>query len=107
MKKAMTILISSIIFLSALFMAPVSEVNAVEYNVNIQLKSKSIYLENLDTETVVYSKEPDERRFPASTTKIMTAIVVLENCPNVSEVVIISKKSARNRRLKTWIICQR
>ena len=78
MKKAMTILISSIIFLSALFMAPVSEVNAVEYNVNIQLKSKSIYLENLDTETVVYSKEPDERRFPASTTKIMTYIITAE-----------------------------
>lgn len=79
MKKAMTILISSIIFLSALFMAPVSEVNAVEYNVNIQLKSKSIYLENLDTETVVYSKEPDERRFPASTTKIMTYIITAEH----------------------------
>ena len=59
------------------------------------------------SKTTLYCKNENEICKMASTTKIMTAIVVLENCPNLSEVVIISKKSARNWRLKTWIICQR
>lgn len=59
------------------------------------------------SKTTLYGKSENEICKMASTTKIMTAIIVIENCSNLNEVVIISKKSARNRRLKTWIICQR
>ena len=51
----------------------------------------------------IYGKKETEKCKMASTTKIMTAIVVIENC-SLSEKVKVSKKSARNRRLKTWII---
>ena len=54
--------------------------------------------------TVLYSKEEYTICKMASTTKIMTAIIVLENCTNLNEQVSISKKSARNRRFKAWII---
>ncbi len=91
MKKAMTFFLSTIIFLSALFIAPPAEVNAVEYNVDVKLKSKSVYLENLDTETVVYSLEPDARRFPASTTKIMTYIITAENVSDMDHTYVTVK----------------
>ena len=56
------------------------------------------------SKTTLYGKSENEICKMASTTKIMTAIIVIENCPNLSEVVTISKKSARNSRLKTWFI---
>lgn len=43
------------------------------------LKSKAIYLYNLDTETLVYEKNCQQIIYPASLTKIMSTIVALEN----------------------------
>ena len=56
------------------------------------------------SKTTLYGKNENEICKMASTTKIMTAIIVIENCPNLNEIVIVSKKSARSRRIKTWII---
>ena len=42
------------------------------------LQSKAAILVDNSTNKVLYSKNADEKMFPASTTKIMTAI--LENC---------------------------
>ena len=40
-----------------------------------------------DTGMVLYEKNADERRYPASTTKIMTALLVLENVDDLSATV--------------------
>lgn len=40
-----------------------------------------------DSGMVLYEKNADERRYPASTTKIMTALIVLENVTDLSETV--------------------
>ena len=40
-----------------------------------------------DSGMVLYEKNADERRYPASTTKIMTALIVLENVSDLSETV--------------------
>ena len=56
------------------------------------------------SKTVLYGKKENEMCKMASTTKIMTAIIVLENSPNLNEHVTISKKAARNWRFKAWII---
>lgn len=56
-----------------------------------QLHSEGVYMVNLDTDTVIYSKNEFERFYPASLTKIMTAIVVLENCSDLSEGVRVGK----------------
>jgi D-alanyl-D-alanine carboxypeptidase (penicillin-binding protein 5/6) len=45
--------------------------------------SDSVYVYNMDTGAVVYSRNADKRVWPASTTKIMTALVVLENERNL------------------------
>lgn len=54
----------------------------------------------------LYGKNEKEICKMASTTKIMTAIIVIENCSNLNELVIVSKKSARNKWFKTWTIYQ-
>ena len=48
--------------------------------------------------TILYGKQEKEICKMASTTKIMTAIIVIETCSNLHEEVIISKTSARNWR---------
>ena len=52
---------------------------AISYEPDFTPTSKAVYLENLDTGLILYEKNADEKMYPASLTKIMTAIVVLEN----------------------------
>ena len=48
-------------------------------------QSKGIYMVNLDTNTVVYERSANEKMYPASLTKIMTAIVALEHIHDLEE----------------------
>lgn len=52
---------------------------AISYEPDFALTSDAVYLENLDTGLVLYEKNADKQVYPASLTKIMTAILVLEN----------------------------
>ncbi len=52
--------------------------------------AQNIMLMNVDTGAVLHEKAADERIHPASTTKIMTLIVVLENCSNLQEEITAS-----------------
>ena len=58
-----------------------------------KIYSEGVYMVNLDTDVVVYSKNENERFYPFSTAKIMTAIVVLENCPNLDSSVRVGYDS--------------
>ncbi len=55
------------------------------------LSAKSAIVINLDNGGVLYSKNPELRLPPASTTKVMTAVLVLENLPLDKEVLISSR----------------
>jgi D-alanyl-D-alanine carboxypeptidase (penicillin-binding protein 5/6) len=57
------------------------------------LSADAAVLMDSATGQVFFAKEPDKRRFPASLTKIMTALVALEN-GDPNDVVKISKKAA-------------
>lgn len=50
----------------------------------------SVYLIDSRTTRPLYSKNENTRMFPASTTKIMTAILTLENCSNLDDVTTAS-----------------
>lgn len=50
--------------------------NGATFNVN----SPSAILFNVNTGKILYEKNAYEKRYPASTTKMMTAILTLENC---------------------------
>ena len=61
-----------------LLLAPAARASA-EYTPSFNLTSEGVYLVNTDSDTVIYSKNANERMAPASLTKVMTAIVILEN----------------------------
>lgn len=58
---------------------------AISYEPDFTLTSKAVYLENLDTGLVLYEKNADQQMYPASLTKIMTAILVLENVKDLNQ----------------------
>ena len=72
----------------------------VEYNVDEQIVLNSIpqigsyvaYLVEPTTGKVIYEKNAHEKMYPASTTKILTALVVLENC-EITDTAIVSKNA--------------
>ncbi len=47
---------------------------------DIALDSQGVYVFNPETGTAIYEKAADSRMYPASTTKIMTTLLILEMC---------------------------
>lgn len=80
MKKILSLIIIFILF--------ISKINALELNIS----SESAILYNLDSGEVLYEKNSDEVRQIASLTKIMTALVTIENVDNLDKQVILTKE---------------
>ena len=53
--------------------------SAITYTPPFEPNADAIYLVNLDTGEVVYEKNADKKRAPASLTKLMTALLLIEN----------------------------
>lgn len=58
------------------------------------LNARHAVIFDRNSKIILYGKNENEKCKMASTTKILTALVVLENCPNLDEFVTISSKSA-------------
>ena len=58
------------------------------------ISSRAAVVIDRKTGLILYEKNSNDVRKMASTTKIMTAIVVLENTPDLSKTVTVSKKAA-------------
>ena len=65
-----------------------------------KINARAAVIYDRTTKQTIWGKNENEKRAMASTTKIMTAIIVLENS-NLSDIVTISKKAAGTRWLKT------
>lgn len=78
MKKILTII--------SIFLIFIVKVNAVELNIS----SKTAILYNLDTGEVLYEKNADEKVSIASLTKIMTALITLENIEDINKQIILT-----------------
>ncbi len=83
--KIAVFLLFSLVFLFPSFAAAASAA---------EITSRAAVAVDAATGRVLYAKNPDYFLMPASTTKLMTAIVVLENA-RLSDVVIVSKKAAK------------
>ncbi len=59
---------------------------------NLNIHSDAAILMDYKTGTVLYSKASEEKMYPASTTKILTAIIALEKC-NLDDIVTVSKSA--------------
>jgi len=65
------------------------------YAVQLNLSAKSAILVEVSTGRIIYEKGSRMQMFPASTTKIMTAILVIENS-NLSDMVTVSESAISN-----------
>ena len=93
MKKTITFLLAAMIFLSVMMILPPRTAKAANYDIDFDTACKSIYLENLDTGISVYQKEENARRYPASTTKIMTYIITVESVDDIKNTSVTVKNS--------------
>ncbi len=55
-----------------------------------QLYALSAILISAETGEVIFEKDPDTIRYPASTTKILTVLLAIENVPDLNQVVTVS-----------------
>ena len=80
MKKILSFILIFIIF--------IGKVDAL----NLDISSKNAVLYNMDSGEVIYEKNSDEKVSIASLTKIMTALVTIENVDNLDKQVILTKE---------------
>lgn len=90
-KHAVTRRLTAIATALVLLFIPTLRV-AAEYTPSFNLTSEGIYLVNTDSDTVIYSKNANERMAPASLTKIMTAIVIMENVEDLDAVTATAEQ---------------
>lgn len=74
-KKFVYTLLISILLLNILSV----NVKAANFDIDFDISTESISLVNLDTDMVVFERNPNQKRSMASITKIMTYIVTVEN----------------------------
>lgn len=79
MKKFLSILLIIVILICSF---PVCA--SASFNSLLETESEIVLLVNTDSETVIFDKNADKRTAPASLTKIITCMLVLENCPDLS-----------------------
>lgn len=80
-------MLSLIIVFLSIFIFPV-------FSYSQEILSRAVVVMDASTGRLLYAKNPDLRCPPASTTKLMTAIVALERA-NLNDIVTISKNAAR------------
>lgn len=88
MKKNFCIILTCLIFLTV--MIPSMKLQASEPPKETELFAKSAVLMDGDSGRILYAKNGEEAMANASTTKILTCILTLENCELESEVTVSS-----------------
>ncbi len=91
MKKFLSIIIT-ILFLSLVSFSYGAQDTTIEDNFNIdsiEVYANGAVLMDQQSGKILYSKNANSRMYPASTTKLVTCILVLENC-NFSDQVTVS-----------------
>ena len=63
-----------------------------------QIVDETGVLMEADTNTILYDKGMNQRMYPASITKVMTALVVLENCPDLQASVTFTETGIQEVR---------
>ena len=86
-------LIAVILVAFAVFSCTIPAAAAYEPT-TFEVTAKAAMLVSLDNGDVLYSKNPDERVYPASLTKIMTAVVAIENIDDLENTVMTTSQHA-------------
>ncbi len=92
-KRITAALIAAVLMLTCF----AASAEAATFTTDVDTVSKAIYLINLDTDILVYEKNSNERMYPASTTKIMTYIVTVENVKDIKNTKVVVDKEILDR----------
>ncbi len=88
MKKILSVILVTVIILCSFSIGASASFNSL-----LETESEIVLLVNTDSETVILDKNADKRTAPASLTKIVTCMLVLENCPDLSVPVTCKRES--------------
>ncbi len=88
LKKFLSVILVAVVIFSSLSIGASASFNSL-----LELESDIVLLVNTDTETVILDKNADKKTAPASLTKIVTCMLVLENCPDLSVMVTCKRES--------------
>lgn len=97
MKRILLRVFAAAIALVTLLSCAVIPAGAISYPNKVKFKSKNVFMVNMDTWQTVFEKDADERCYPASTTKIMTFIIVYEHVDDIDKTRVEIKKSIINK----------
>lgn len=93
MRRNLLKIFSMLFVLCLLITSSVVPIGAVSYSNEVITVSDSILLVNMDSDQVVFEKDADSKRYPASTTKIMTYIIAVENIDDLENTKVPIKQS--------------
>ena len=81
LKRFISKLLAFVLLINGLFLFNYRDVEAADYwPSGVDVTAESAIIMEQETGTILYSKNIDEVHYPASITKIMTALIVLEKC---------------------------
>ncbi|MEG0899924.1 MAG: D-alanyl-D-alanine carboxypeptidase family protein [Oscillospiraceae bacterium] len=95
-KQVFSFFAAFIILVSALTPLESFALATSKYTPPFELDAKGVFLINMDTNEVIYEKNSSEKMYPASTTKIMTAILALELVPDLEHTEVTMKSYIQN-----------
>ena len=78
-----------------LFCLIIIGIQSVSFASELNLNSEAAILVEVSTGRILYEKNSTKQMYPASTTKILTAILVIENC-NLDEIVTVRESALAN-----------
>jgi len=84
MRKNLYAIFFCIILIFSLFSVPAAAYKPSDFEV----RAEGVVLASLDTGDILYQKNPEERLYPASLTKIMTAVLILENTEDLDKEIL-------------------
>ena len=87
LKKLVSIILVTVIFISCFCVSGNAAFNSL-----LETEADIVLLVNTDSETVIFDKNADKKSAPASLTKIVTCMLVLENCPDLSVPVTCERR---------------
>ncbi|MBQ2903567.1 MAG: D-alanyl-D-alanine carboxypeptidase [Clostridia bacterium] len=94
MRKILSILTVSVLMLCSFFCVPAGAAydDVME---SMELYSDCLLLVSSDNSEVIFEKNAGKQTSPASLTKVVTAIVVIENCKDLNQLVTVTESAIR------------
>lgn len=94
-KNLKKITLTLFLALITMFILPLKAFAYVDWPENVNVLSEGAILMDADSGAVIYGKNMHEHYYPASITKILTALIVVENC-NLDDTVTFSRNAVYN-----------